>query len=102
MDRFYEALGNVLTNRRDNDLEVLKSNVDYIERKNEQILFRNALAAVSPEAEKAFEDYLEVTEWVTAMEYNAVLLCGINLKDELQKWLNAETQEHQDFAAIFL
>jgi hypothetical protein len=103
METFNEYFGYLITHCRDNALEELRSNNNYIELKKSYDDLRVKLEAViSPEARTVFEKFLENAVSVKAMECNRTLLCGLTLSAEIHKRFDIATPEHKAFSDEYL
>lgn len=103
METFNEYFSSLITNCRDNALEELRSNKNYIGLKKAQDDLRAKLeAAISAEAIKIFEKFLEAAVSVKAMECNKTLLCGLTFSTEIKRLYDASTAEYKAFENEYL
>ena len=103
MAMFNENLCNFLTECRNNALDELKTNNQYVEQKKKQSkLFLQLKLIINPETKEIFEEYLEVTSALQSMELNKALLCGLTIQSDIGLHLNTSTLEYQNFLKEYI
>ena len=103
MQVFNEDFNNFLTECRNDAVKNLEPNERYTERKNRQEkLHTKLISLLNPEIQAVFEEYSEAYGAVQAMEYNAILLCGLTMQSEILKRFDTATAEYKAFAGEYL
>ena len=103
MESFNDYFSYLITHCRDDSLEELRSNTEYIGLKDKHDDLRVRLeAAVSPEARELLDMLVEAATSVKSMECNKALLCGLTMSAEIKKRFDTSTDEYKAFEKEYL